>query len=220
MLVTSPSPEDGRTCIAVNLAASMALSGLKVLLIDANFRKPALKRLFPQTPDVGLAELALGRVSAEQTIVQTDTPGLWIMGNGQPQPHHTTPLGSNTLGALIEKLSGQFDQVILDGPPALLSADALAIAGCVDGLVFVARAGKNSRGELNRVREEISSLNSHIHGVVLNAVEAVGGGYLRKRYRLFYDYQHQPELVQVADQGLPQPQEIQEDQDPPQDSQP
>ena len=94
----------------------------------------------------------------------------------------------------MNKLTQQYDQVILDGPPALLAAHALAIAGQVDGTVFVARAGKNSRGELNRMREEISSLNSHIHGVILNGVEATRGGYLRKHYQQFYDY-HYPEAL-------------------------
>ncbi|MCK4850851.1 MAG: polysaccharide biosynthesis tyrosine autokinase, partial [Phycisphaerae bacterium] len=189
MLVTSAAPDDGRTCIAVNLAASIALSGKKVLLIDANFRKPALKRLFPNLPDEGFAQLLTGRASIERTIAQSDTPGLWVMDNGQTPTHHSQLLGSSTLGTVIEQLSNQFDQVILDGPPALLSADALTLSGQVAGIIFVARAGKTSRGELNRMREEISRLNSHIHGVVLNAVEAVGGGYLRERYRLFYDYQ-------------------------------
>ena len=196
MLITSAAPDDGRTCIAVNLAASIALSGKKVLLIDANFRKPALKRLFPNLPDAGFAQLLSGRASTEQTIAQSDTPGLWVMGNGQISGHHSGLLGGSRPAAVIEQLSNQFDQVILDGPPALLSADALTLSGQVAGIVFVARAGKNSRGELNRMREEISRLNSHIHGVVLNAVEAVGGGYLRKRYRLFYDYEES--LAEVA----------------------
>ena len=191
MLITSPSPDDGRTCIAVNLAASMALSGKKVLLIDANFHKPALDRLFPDVRDVGFADLLTGEASIQESIIESDTAGLWVMSNGQTtsHSHHSLLLGGSALGSMIEKLSGQFDQVILDGPPALLSADAMAICGQVGGVVFVARAGKTLRGELNRMRDDIGRLNSHILGVVLNAVEAVGGGYLRERYRLFYDYQ-------------------------------
>ena len=196
MLITSAAPDDGRTCIAVNLAASIAQSGKKVLLIDANFRKPALKRLFSNLPEEGFAELLSGRTSSERAIVQSDTPGLWVMGNGQTQAHHSRLLGGSTLAGIIEKLSNQFDQVILDGPPALLSADVLALSGQVGGVVLVARAGKNSRGEINRMRDDISKLNTHIHGVVLNAVEAVGGGYLRERYRLFYDYQEQEPLAE------------------------
>ncbi len=191
ILITSPAPDDGRTCIAVNLAASIALSGKKVLLIDANFHKPALDRLFPDVPDVGFGDLLSGKASVEETIVESDTPGLWVMGNGQTtsHSHHSRLLASSKLGAVIEKVSGQFDQVILDGPPALLSADALTICGQASGVVFVARAGKSLRGELNRMRDDIGRLNNRILGVVLNAVEAVGGGYLRERYRLFYDYQ-------------------------------
>ena len=189
MLITSPSPEDGRTCIAVNLAASVALSGQKVLLIDANFCKPALHRLFTNLPATGFADLLLGKASVEQIIVASDVPGLFVMGNGQTPADHTKLLASAATRSIVEKLGGQFDQVILDGPPSLVSAHALAIAGQVDGVLFVARAGKNSRGELNRMREEISRHNSHIHGVVLNGVQATSGGYLRKNYQRFYDYQ-------------------------------
>ena len=189
ILVTSPSPEDGRTCISVNLAASFALSGKKVLLIDANFRKPAFLRLFTNLPPMGFAELLSGKASSEQTIASSDAPGLSVMGSGQPPAHHAELLGSATIKSVIEKLSEQFDHVIIYGPPALLSADALAMAGQVEAVLFVARAGKNSRGEVNRMRQEISTLNSHILGVVLNGVQATSGGYLRKSYQRFYDYQ-------------------------------
>ncbi|NIA06764.1 MAG: polysaccharide biosynthesis tyrosine autokinase [Actinobacteria bacterium] len=190
ILVTSPSPEDGRTCTAINLSASMALAGLKVILIDANFCKPALNRIFTNLPDVGLADLLLGKVSMDQVIVDSPVPGLSIMGNGQAPAEHTELLGGDVMRGVIAKLRERFDQVILDGPPALLTAHALSIAGQVDGIIFVARAGKNSRGELNRMREEIIRLNSHIHGVVLNGVQATSGGYLRKNYQQFYDYHY------------------------------
>jgi capsular exopolysaccharide synthesis family protein len=190
ILVTSPSPEDGRTCTAINLSASMALGGLKVLLIDANFCKPALNRLFTNLPDAGFSDLLQGKASMDQVIVDSPVPGLSIMGNGQAPAEHTELLAGAAMRDVITKLGERFDQIILDGPPALLTAHALAIAGQVDGIVFVARAGKNSRGELNRMREEVSRLNNHIHGVVLNGVQATSGGYLRKNYQQFYDYHY------------------------------
>ena len=215
MLITSAAADDGRTSIAVNLAASIALSGKKVLLIDANFRRPALKRLFPNLPDVGFAQLVAGEASTEETIVQSDTPGLWVMNNGQTPDHHFGIMGGTELGAVIEQLSSQYDQVILDGPPALVSADALTLSGQVGAIVFVVRAGKNSRGELNRMRDEIGSLNAHIHGVVLNGIEAVGGGYLRKRYRQFYEYENEARLVEVVAEAKP---DIQKEESQPEQS--
>ena len=190
ILVTSPCPEDGRTCIAINLSASMALAGLKVLLIDANFCKPALHKLFTNLPDAGLADLLMGKASIDQVIADSPVPGLSIMGNGQAPVEQTELLGGAAVRDVIAKLGQRFDQIILDGPPALITAHALAIAGQVDGVLFVARAGKNSRGELNRMRDEVSRLNNHIHGVVLNGVQATSGGYLRKNYQQFYDYHY------------------------------
>ena len=207
ILITSPSPEDGRTCTAVNLSASIAMSGLKVLLIDANFCKPALHKLFPDLPSQGFADVLMGRASLEQVMAESPVPGLSIMSNGHAPAEYTELLGGNAIRKIMTQLTERFDQIILDGPPALLTAHALAIAGQVDGIVFVARAGKNSRGELNRMREETSRLNSHIHGVVLNGVEATRGGYLRKHYQQFYDY-HYPESVpgpQMLGQGKAQP---------------
>jgi capsular exopolysaccharide synthesis family protein len=163
---------------------------LKVLLIDANFCKPALNQLFTNLPDVGFADLLQGKASIDQVIADSPVPGLSIMGNGQGPAEHTELLGGTAMRDVIAKLGERFDQVILDGPPALLTAHALDIAGQVDGILFVARAGKNSRGELNRMREEVSRLNNHIHGVVLNGVQATSGGYLRKNYQQFYDYHY------------------------------
>ncbi len=216
MLITSVAADDGRTCIAMNLAASIALSGKRVLLIDANFRRPALERLFPNLPDVGFAQLVAGEATAKETIFQSDTPGLWVMSNGQTSTHHSGIMGGARLGAVIEQLSDQFDQVILDGPPALVSADALTLSGQVGGIVFVVRAGENSQGDVNRMYNEISSLNTHIHGVVLNGVEAIRGGYLRKHYRKFYDYEES--LAQIAAEVAPRSPEEESPPEPPEQS--
>ena len=207
ILVTSPSPEDGRTCTAINLSASIALGGLKVLLIDANFYKPVLNQLFTNVPDAGFADLLQGKASIDQVIADSPIPGLSIMGNGQELAEHPELLGDANVRSVMTALTERFDQVILDGPPALVTAHALAIAGQVDGVLFVARAGKNSRGELNRMREEISRLNSHIHGVILNGVQATSGGYLRKNYQQFYDYHYAESspAVQILDNGQSQP---------------
>ena len=144
----------------------------------------------------------------EQAIVSSDVPGLSIMGCGHIPTDHTEILGRTAMSAVIEKLAEQFDQVILDGPPALVTSHALAIAANVDGVLFVARAGKNTRGEINRMREEISRLNSHIHGVVLNGVQATSGGYLRRSYQQFYDYQHSSQpTAATSQQQIPEPPE-------------
>ena len=129
------------------------------------------------------------------------------MSNGQTSAHHPGMMGGARLAAVIEQLSDQFDQVILDGPPALVSADALTLSGQVGGIVFVVRAGENSQGEINRMRNEISSLNAHIHGVVLNGVEAVRGGYLRKHYRQFYDYEESLATIATGHEPIDQKEE-------------
>ena len=189
ILITSPAPEDGRTTVSVNLAASFALTGKKVLLVDANFRKPAFNRLFQNLPDNGFAELINGQATPDQIIITTDTPGLSVLGTGNPDKLHAELLATADVKSVIDQLSTRFDLVILCGPPALLGADAISLAVHADAVLFVARARKNTHGQFNRMRDEIRRVNSSILGVVLNGVEAVGGGYLRKSYRQFYDYQ-------------------------------
>ncbi len=189
VLVTSPSPHDGRTTVSVNLAASFALSGKRVLLVDANFKKPAFVRLFQNLPSIGFAELISGKATPDQTVVLTDTPGLSVLGSGNPDTLHAELLSSADVKSVIDNLAVRFDLVILYGPPALLSADALALAAHVDSVLFVARARKNTHGQFNRMINEIRRVNSSILGVVLNGIESMSGGYLRKSFREFYDYQ-------------------------------
>lgn len=188
LLITSNGANDGKTTIAVNLAAAVAMSGRRVLLIDANFRRPGLKKLFPSLKDTGLSNVLIGQSKLSDVIVASEVPGLDLVGSGPTPPNPAELLGSGYLRDLIADARSRYDQVIFDGPPALLVSDALVLAGAVDGVVLVCRFRNTSRGALIRAKSQLDAINARVLGAVLNAIQTTRGGYFRKHYRAFYDY--------------------------------
>ncbi len=188
VLVTSAQPEEGKTAIAINLAVACAQAGRKILLVDCNFRRPALYRAFPQLRKEGLANLLVGQCELSELVSHTDIPSLDILGAGPTPPNPAELLGSSYFKAFLSAASGQYDQVFLDGPPALLVTDALIAAAAVDGVIIVSHAGATTRGVLRRLRDTLDRVGVHVLGVVLNAAETQAGGYFREMYRSYYDY--------------------------------
>lgn len=188
ILITSTRPEEGKTAVAINLAVASAQAGRKILLVDCNFRRPALNRAFPQVKKEGLANLLIGQCELKDLICHTDIPTLDILGAGPSVPNPAELLGSSYFKAFLAEAAGMYDQVLLDGPPALLVSDALVAAATVDGVIIVSHAGATSRGALRRLRDTLDRVGVHVLGVVLNAAETQAGGYFKEMYRSYYDY--------------------------------
>jgi capsular exopolysaccharide synthesis family protein len=193
LLVTSPSPEDGRTSVAVNLAATMTAGGRRVLIVDANFRQPSIQRLFPQCPDGGLSSALVGEGTWKELVAEVE-PGLSVMAAGPLPPNPAELLDSEQMSALLEEMVAEYDQVIFDGPPAMVVTDASILSSIVDGTVLVVRAGDNTYGIVQRTRDNLERVGAHITGAVLNGVRVAAGGYLRRNYATFYDYQDRAKL--------------------------
>lgn len=189
LAVTSPSSGDGKTCIAANLAVSLAQYGRKVLLIDANFRRPGVGGLFQDAKQVGLSNLLTGQAALDEVVGASGIDGLDVMSTGPVPPNPAELLGSSTITEILAVAAEKYDHVIFDGPPALVVSDAAVLATRVQGVICVVRAGRNSRGVATRMRNELQKVNAQIIGVVLNAVRTTGGGYFRKSYRTYYAYQ-------------------------------
>ncbi len=189
LMVTSPSAENGKTTVAANLAISIALSGRRVLLVDANFRRPAIPGLFGKKCEEGLSNVLIGQSRLDAVVASTHVPGLDVMGAGPTPPNPAELLGSSYLRDLVVDARSRYDQVIFDGPPVLLVSDASVLAGAVDGVLIVCQYRATSRGALLRARSQLEAINSRVFGVVLNMVETRAGGYFRKQYREFYEYQ-------------------------------
>lgn len=188
LLITSPSPGDGKTAIAINLATTQAHSNLRVLLIDCNFRRPAIRDAFPGTRPEGLSNVLIAEGKLQDYVTKTDLPNLDVLSSGPMPPTPAELLGSEQMRALIKEATEHYDRVILDGPPTLLISDATVMAMQVDGVILVARADENTRGTLKRAREQLESINARIVGAILNGVRTRAGGYFKRQYREFYDY--------------------------------
>ncbi len=200
VMVTSPLPDDGRTTIAVNLAMATAQAGRKVLLIDANFRRPCLDKIFNVTTQDGLSKLLIGEGKLESAVCRTDVANLDVLLAGRVPPNPAELLGSTHFQTLIKDALSTYDQLIIDTPPLLLASDAAVLASAADGVILVIRATANSRGIARRALGLLSDVGAHMFGAVLNAAPVTRGGYFREQLRTYYDYQVE---VGSSTTGLP-----------------
>ncbi len=189
IVVTSPRAEDGTTTVATNLAMVVAQGGRRVLLVDANFRRPALHRVLDAVKPKGLSNILIGDGDLASLAAKTDLPLLDVLGGGPTPPNPAELLGSPQWRAFLNDAVSRYDQVIIDTPPILLASDGVVLATTVDGVILVVRAKRDSRGVARRAIAMLSDVNTHIFGAVLNAAQVTRGGYFREQLRAYYDYQ-------------------------------
>ncbi|MDB5334072.1 MAG: hypothetical protein JWP03_5223 [Phycisphaerales bacterium] len=190
ILVTGCSPEDGKTTVAVNLAAGLALNGRRILIVDANFRRPNLHNVFGQANEVGFGDALNNLEVFEEAVHETEVPNLSVITAGQKPSNATELLESQLLVDFIERALEEFDHIVFDSGPLLMVSESIALAPRVDGVVTVVRARGNSRGMLTRMRDELRRLKAEHLGVILNAVRVHGGGYYGPMIKNYYAYQN------------------------------
>jgi polysaccharide biosynthesis transport protein len=184
VLVTSSEPREGKTMAAANLAVSLARLNQRVLLIDADLRRPRLHEVFGAEQQPGLTDVLTGR-DAHSTFQDTSVTGLSLMPAGRLAANPTDLLGSERFNRLIERLQGQFDWILLDSPPILAVTDPCLIARTVSGVVFVMGCDQTSRAKASAAVERLEAVGANIIGAVLNRVV------LGRRGESFLPYYHQ-----------------------------
>ena len=194
LLVTSPSPGDGKTAVACNVAAAAALNGRRVLLVDANFRRPALHNLFDTGNEAGFSDVLEDAGRFDEVVRETPVPKLSVMPAGRAGAG--AGAGERVEGPafaeFVDRALEEFDLVIFDGGPVMFVSEAAAMAPKVDGVISVVRAAANSRGLLQRLRDNLKQLKAEHVGVVLNAVRSQAGGYYNRNIKQYYDYTSVP----------------------------
>jgi succinoglycan biosynthesis transport protein ExoP len=192
ILVTGCSPGDGKTTVACNLAAGLALNGRRILLVDANFRRPQLHQIFNLDNDLGFGDVLTSPDAFADAVHETTVPNLSVLVLGNKPANSTELLESQLLIDFIERALEEFDHVIFDSGPLLIVSETVGLAPRVDGVVTVVRAVGNSRGILQRLRDQLRQIKAEHLGVILNAVRVQGGGYYGPLIKTYYAYQDTP----------------------------
>jgi len=178
LLVTSPLPGDGKSTTCYNLAAGFALLNKRVLLLDADMRKPSLHKRTGIRPSKGLSSILTSPIDLESLVLPV--PGvenLFFVGAGPLPPNPAELLTAPPFAHLIDVASEKYDMVIIDSPPALMVSDSSIISGSVDGVVIVACSGRSTRTALMRTLRNLRRHHAKILGVVLNMVNTKSSEY-------------------------------------------
>jgi succinoglycan biosynthesis transport protein ExoP len=204
IMITSARPQEGKTTTAINSAIVLAQKGVRVLLVDADLRRPSVHKTLGMGPRSGLSNVLTGSATLEQTIAPSPIlPNLFVLPAGSPPPNPAELLASPNMKDVLHQLREQFDHVVIDTPPTLSVTDAVVLSPRVDAIILVIRSGQTTKQALRRARDILMQVNAHVTGVLLNAVDLSSPDY-------YYYYEYQGKYSQY----------YQEDpQDTPEDSQ-
>lgn len=183
--VCSALHSEGKSTISSNLACIMAAAGERVLLIDADMRKPKLHRAFKVSNSNGLSSLLIRQDKLADVIRQTPVTNLSFISSGPISPNPAELLGSNTMKETIAEIRGRYDRIIIDCPPYLGLADASMLTPLTDGTVLVVRSGKTSRELVRKTGKALELINAKVLGVVLNDLSGDSDEYY---YAYNYNY--------------------------------
>jgi capsular exopolysaccharide synthesis family protein len=197
-IVTAPGRGDGTTTITCNLAALLAQSGRRVLLVDLGVRRASVEKWFELESGEGLSDVLLDGYALEDVAQPTQVEGLFVLGPGSDRARASSKLASKEMVGLIEEAESQFDHVLFDTPPVLLMSEARLVGPVVDAAVLVFRAGRTSLGMASRSVRELSDVGVHFAGAVLNGIEPTRWGYVARNREQYYDYAREEEEEAAA----------------------
>jgi capsular exopolysaccharide synthesis family protein len=191
LVITSTGPGEGKSVVAANLAIGFAQAGQRVILIDADMRRPRVHEIFGRKQEPGLSNFLVGHAVASSAIRKGAVPGLWLLTAGRIPPNPAELLGSQRFRKFIELLGQYFDSIIIDSPPIMAVTDAALAANAATGIVFVVGAEMTSRHAARTAIEQLENGRPHFVGAVLNRVELERNayyysGYYRREYAQYY----------------------------------
>ena len=205
LMVTSCMVGEGKTTNAINLATVLAQNGSRVLLVDADLRKPRVHREFNRPRSPGLTNRIANfeaRGEENSAICPTHVPGLFVMPAGNSTPNPAELLNSPRLAKVLESCRRVFDHIVIDAPPILGLADSLILSRQVDGVVMVVKAGETTRENFKISMKRLGQVQAPVLGLVLNAVDLENPQYAYYA-SYYYNYQENAEVDQEPEDSLP-----------------
>src|ERR1051325_7147785 len=185
ILVTSALPQEGKTTTSMNTAIVLAQKGSRVLIIDADMRRPSVHKALGMGPRTGLSNVLTGSAQLHQAIVRsTLIPTLYVLAAGTPPPNPAELLASSHMKDVLAELREQYDHIVVDTPPTLSVTDAVVMSTRADAVVLVIRSGQTTKQALRRARDLLMQVNARVSGVLLNAVDLTSPDYY-----YYYEYQ-------------------------------
>ncbi len=185
ILITSPSPQEGKTSVAANLASVMARAGARVLLVDTDMRRPTIHRVFHQSPRMGLASYLIGESTLEESVLSTPVENLDILVCGAIPPNPAELILSKRFRTMVDEFSQRYDHVIFDSPPVGAVTDAAVLSKLVDGTLIVLKSHSTSRDAAKHAASVLRDIDANILGGVLNHLDLSKRKYGRY-YRSYY----------------------------------
>jgi capsular exopolysaccharide synthesis family protein len=209
--ITSTSPQEGKTIVAINLSITMAQAGMKILLVGSDLRKPMLAKVFgiettPGLTDIllgnypwrdtvkGVTDMILGKMTLDEVMMTPGMDNLHIITSGSIPSNPAELIDSSRLMDFMDEAKEEYDLIIFDSPPVLSAADPAILGRKVDGVLLLYRLGTVSRGLLKRSTSQLEQINCHIMGVILNGMrpEVSPDFHDYKYYRYYYSYGEEP----------------------------
>lgn len=190
--ISSPEPGDGKSVSAANLALAIAQSGKRVLLIDADLRRPTIHQLCRMPQEIGLSDVLRGEIDWQNAARATQVDGLQVMTAGDCPDNPAELLIDARLANLLAAARSEYDFVIVDTPPILAVSDPSVIAPLMDGVVLVVRLQKNKRGALRRTLETLAAHDARLLGIAANDVDPSQENYRSTDYDAYYTAGRKP----------------------------
>jgi polysaccharide biosynthesis transport protein len=198
IMVTSARPQEGKTTTSINSAIVLAQKGTRVLLVDADLRRPGIHKTLGMGPRSGLSNVLTGSATLEQTIAPSPIlSNLFVLAAGSPPPNPAELLASTDMKNVLDELREQFDHVVIDTPPTLSVTDAVVLSPRMDAIILVIRSGQTTKQALRRARDILMQVNAHVTGVLLNAVDLRSPDY-------YYYYEYQGKYSQYYQEDAPE----------------
>ncbi|MGO1057870.1 CpsD/CapB family tyrosine-protein kinase [Planococcus sp. FY231025] len=182
ILFTSAAKEEGKSTTSCNMAIVFAEAGKRVLLVDADMRRPTLHHTFQMPNKIGLSNLLLKKGRLQDTVRRSGVPGLDLLLCGQIPPNPAELLSTPALDDLLEEMKSKYDIVIIDSPPLLSVTDSKILANKCDATVLVVNTGKSEKDSVIKARDALVTSKAFIMGVVMNNYQMSKDNYYYQNY--------------------------------------